>query len=334
MFNKPSFIIKEEIFRHILVEEFPLLNEAPVSLPQVVSWFHSLDKNIRRRIIKEINTIFLYNLSQDGAYRKYIIKNYLQDENLCLNVFLYVSGKYSLMEEYFKPYVTRMYANYLLRYYLNPKGFFGAKAAITGNKQIDQIVLEIIQEELQRELASKDIKDLPSEFENLLSDLETNIENVFNTNEKQIKDRLDESFLDPNKIEKLLNSVQHIFYLNNATIKTMRTILKSMNTDDMKKITSGGRNNTSNILSLGIMRRTAELLYKIQLSDPIMDKMLGLLAYRLMSQNSAYFNKLKPALGNFIYKKMQEIKSIKPKNKVLKYATDAAAKKAEYAGHY
>jgi hypothetical protein len=327
MFKTVSFLIKEEIFRQLLAEEFSLLSEAtPTTLPEIHKWFHSLDKGKKRRLVREVNTILLYNLSKDKLYLKFVMKNYVQDENLALNLLLYVSGEYSLMESFFKPYVAKMYGTYITRFYLNPKGFFGRKAIITGNQELDNIILNAIQTEFESELGSNTNKNLPSQYENILSDLEIQIQDVIDTNEKQLTDRLNESFLDPHKVEKLLSSIQHIFYLNQATIKTMRTILKSMNVEDMKRIASGGQSNTSNILALGVMRRAAELLYRVKLTDPIMAKMLGLLAYRLISQNSKYHGKLKPSIARFITKKMAQVK--KPTNTFSKMQ----ANRADYAG--
>jgi hypothetical protein len=74
------------------------------------------------------------------------------------------------------------------------------------------------------------------------------------------------------------------------------------------------------------MRRAAELLYRVKLTDPIMAKMLGLLAYRLISQNSKYHGKLKPSIARFITKKMAQVK--KPTNTFSKMQ----ANRADYAG--
>lgn len=349
MYNDFKNIIKEELVRHLIVEQvslFKKLNEDDLNTGKdaefdnsngtseetfetTIRWFSNLNKSAKKDVIEDINNIFLSQISLDPEVKEYVLKKYINDEKLCLNILLSsIQDKTGV--EFLNSFVIKVLSNFLSKKYLNPDGFFGTKALITGNKKLDKLILLTIFNLFEKDLKRGNIKDMPKGFSGIVKNLENNLKKIINNNINKIQiiklqnSQLNEGIIDSFKIEKLLYSINRLLKLNKETVNIIREVLKNTNADDLQNVLKDGASYTAVLLSIGIMRRTGEVLDKIKLKDPILDNMLRLLSLRLLSENNAYFETLNRKLSDFID---IEIKTKAQKKQQSKNKTNALLSK-------
>jgi len=330
-------IVKEEVFRQYLVGNLLSLNEQQKrnkitsvgrkargkfsasqlknddndeeNLPdpdELVKNFLAKPRPEREGIIKETNSAFISNLSDEDDFVDYTLEKNINNQDLFLAVTFYALG-YKEEITKIKGFIYNFYLEYLLETFFKPtSSFFGSKSSFTGNKKIDKLIQNNIYKYFSNILTDRG--RVPSEFRSLDNSITDYIENSL----QNVKPNLNEGILTSINLGRLIFTINYLFAFNRKTNEYIKSVLSKMNKEDLKDISKGGQSNTASLITMAILERIADELKGIQIKkDKNLDKLLALIGYNVLKKSSYINNRLENAIGKAIQSKLEYLKAPK-----------------------
>lgn len=324
MFDFEKNIVKNVAFRQIVVEMLHSVFEETTNYDDIEHRLNTKPKNQQLQIIKTINSLFLNKLSEeDKKVNEYALKKFSNDRYLTLNILAYVFNNASSKQE-LNDYYIRIYINYLLDKYLTWEYGIFSYPIITGSKNLDAIVIQNLRKVIIKDLTGDKLPDdivgvsidFSSNIENNIEDIKLQINKLFNV--KSETEIIEEGIISTWKNMMLLNAIRTLFTgINDKTLREIKHILQTVNKEDLADFQSGGKSNISSLLSIAIMRQTANILYKLnKIKDTNIKSITQIIAKKLMRENNVLFKYLRVNIASYIDDKLADLK--KDKNWIAK----------------
>lgn len=259
---------------------------------EVLKLFHSKTNAEQAEIIKTTMQEFL-SVFLSGNFLKIAVQQNLDNEELTIHILEYGYGnKTNKVFNQIKEDVFDIYLNVIVAYFFKDKG---KDSQITGNKNIDRIILNSLQKALIYDIKRDQIPDW---LEVISKTIDDEIKEYF----EEQNDVLQEAIIGPRSI------VQAVFKFNQPTMDFIKQELdKGLDTREIKKYRS--ENKAAVAVASAIVRRAAYVFKDLNTGDKVINGILDLIATKLFKDNSTIKYNLITLITKDVTKKIDRLKS-------------------------
>lgn len=276
---------------------------------ELINNYNAKPDDEKREMVSSANSLFISELSNNDEFVEFTLNKHIDNEELFFNLLLYAIGKKDELPA-IKHNIYKFYLDFILDKFFKPTStFIGTKSALTGNKKVDKAVKMVIFKYFSRLLRSK--YSFPKHYRSLDNKITAYIKN----NLQDVRGEINEGLLTSINLTRLMFSIGFLFDFNKKTNAQIKAVLSEMDPEDLKETSKGGKSNTATLITKAILKRIAEELVIIKIgADPNLDKLLALIGYDLIRENSDLNNALEDVLEKLIQNKLEDLK--KPNTKL------------------